>query len=174
MKTSIHPLAKTLLLTLAIAAAAPATALDPATSGGLAGPANRIVGAWANNAFVGPCGGAPSPNALKQTLVFHAGGTFLDNSRFPPQGIVTPNGVMQRSIGVGTWKYSPLTGQWSLAQRFDWYKNNVYDGYQVITRSSILLSGGDETAAGPVYVARYNAAGVLVMEQCGYAESTRL
>ena len=45
MKTSIKPLARILLLTIAIAAA-PALAGDPATTGALPTPANRIVGTW--------------------------------------------------------------------------------------------------------------------------------
>ena len=46
MKTSIKPLAKTLLLTLAIASA-PALAHGPSHTGALATKANRIVGTWA-------------------------------------------------------------------------------------------------------------------------------
>lgn len=168
---------RTFTLGLALAATLlpmTAHAVDPVTTGALPVPANRIVGAWDNAAYVGPCGGTPSPNPARQTVVFHAGGTFLDNSRYPPQGIATPNGTMQRSIGVGTWEYSPRTGQWSLEQRFDWFKNNVYDGYQVIQRSAILLSGGGASMAGPVHVYRYDAAGTLVLEQCGTATATRL
>lgn len=173
MKSSTTPFARTALLSL-ILAAAPALAGDPATTGALSVPANRIVGAWNNAAYVGPCGGTASSVPARQTVVFHAGGTFLDNSRYPPQGIATPNGTMQRSIGVGTWEYSPLTGQWSLEQRFDWFKDNAYDGYQVIRRSGILLTSNGNSMAGPVHVSRYNAAGTLVLEQCGTATASRL
>ena len=151
-----------------------AAAADPATRGALATPANRIVGAWSNAAYIGPCDGTPSSTAQRQTSVFHAGGTFIDNSRYPPQGISTPNGTMQRSIGLGTWKYSPRTGQWSLDQRFDWFKNNVYDGYQVILRTDMRLRGDGQTLVSDVHAIRYNATGAPVLEQCGYAESTRL
>ena len=81
---------------------------------------------------------------------------------------------MQRSIGLGTWRYSPQTGQWSLDQRFDWFKNNAYDGYQVILRTNMRLSGDGQALVSDVRAIRYNAAGDLVLEQCGYAESTRL
>lgn len=164
-------------LALALAAClAPcaAAAGDPFATGAMPVPANRIVGVWDNAAYVGPCGGTPSATPARQTVVFHAGGTFLDNARYPPQGIATPNGTMQRSIGVGSWEYSPRTGRWSLEQRFDFFKNNVYDGYQVISRSSILLSSDGKTMAGPVHAYRYDAAGTLVLEQCGTATATRL
>lgn len=147
---------------------------DAFANGAMPVPANRIVGVWDNAAYVGPCGGTPSTTAARQTVVFHAGGTFLDNPRYPPQGIATPTGSMQRSIGVGAWAYSPRTGQWALEQRFDWFRNNVYDGYQVISRSAILLDSGNTKMAGPVHVYRYDATGALVAEQCGTATATRL
>lgn len=164
-----------LLATFALATTLPALAGSPSTTGALATPANRIVGAWANTAVVGPCGGAAG-EPQRQTLVFHAGGTFLDNSRFPPAGI--PNiagiaGVHQRGIGVGTWAYDPLTGRYTLDQRFDWFVNNQYHGYQVVHRT-ILLSSNGNTAAGPVRTTRYTANGAIVMELCGSASSTRL
>jgi len=164
-----------LLAACLAAAIAPAFAGSPTTTGALATPANRIVGAWSNVAMVGPCGGvAGAP--LRQTLLFHAGGTFLDNSLFPPQGLPNLNGIAgthQRSIGVGTWHYDPLTGQYALDQRFDWFVNNQYHGYQVVTRS-ILLSTDGNNATGPVRATRYAANGAIVAELCGSASSTRL
>ena len=163
------------LFAAALVAAAPAFAGSPTTTGGLATPANRIVGVWANTAMVGPCNGTPG-QALRQTIVFHAGGTFLDNSPFPPAGI--PNvagipGTHQRSIGVGAWSYDPLTGRYTLDQRFDWFVDNQYHGYQVVHRT-ILVSSNGNAAAGPVRTTRYAANGAVVMEQCGSAASTRL
>ena len=165
------------LLALAIAAAlapAVASATDPAQTGALSTPANRIVGVWLNQAFVGHSGGTPSAVPQHQTLVFHAGGPFLDNSRFPPQGTGAAPNLMQRSIGVGTWTYSPRTGRWSLEQRFDWFRNNVYDGYQVIVRPDILLGGDGRSAASSVEARRYGADGTLLATQCGRAVSTRM
>lgn len=166
---------RTALCTALLAAAVPALAGGPTTTGAVASPANRIVGAWANVARVGPCGGALG-GPIRQTLLFHAGGTFLDNSLFPPQGV--PNlagiaGIHQRSIGVGAWEYDPMTGRWSLEQRFDWFVDNQYHGYQVVERE-ILLSADGNTAGGPVRTARYLASGAVLFRQCGSATSTRL
>lgn len=164
------------LLAAALATAAGAAfAGGPTTTGALATPANRIVGVWANTAMVGPCGGTAG-EPQRQTLVFHAGGTFLDNPRFPPAGI--PNiagiaGIHQRSVGVGAWSFDPLTGRYTLDQRFDWFVNNQYHGYQVVRRT-ILLSSDGNAAAGPVQTTRYAANGAVVMELCGSASSTRL
>lgn len=162
------------LLLGALLAAAPAFA-GPAETGALAVPANRIVGAWSNVAQVGPCGGSLG-DTQRQTLVFQAGGTFLDNARFPPAGL--PNlmgiaGTHQRSIGVGTWRYEPRTGQWSLSQRFDWYVDNAYHGYQVVERT-IVLSNDRNTASGPVRTVRYAANGAILAQLCGQAVSTRI
>lgn len=163
------------LLTLALLATTTAAqASGPTTTGALASPANRIVGSWSNVANVGPCGGATAPQ--RQTLLFIAGGTLVDNSRFPPNGL--PNlagipGIHQRSIGVGVWAYNPDTGEYTLDQRFDWYVDNVYHGYQTVQRS-ILLSNDGQQAAGPVRSTRYAANGSTIVEICGSALSTRL
>ena len=153
---------------------APADAVDLIRHGAMPVPANRIVGAWDNQAFVGPCDGVPSAVPQAVTVIFNPGGTFVDNPRFPPQGIVTPAGTMQRSIGLGSWAFVPGSGKWSMEQRFDWYKNNVYDGYQVITRTAMVVSGDGKRLTSPVEVSRYNAAGVLIQKQCGHATATRL
>lgn len=171
MKTSLNPLAKILLLTLAIAAA-PALAGGPSTTGALATPANRIVGSWSNVATTGPCNVAPA-SVGRQTLVFSAGGTFLDNPRFPPSGIGAPGAVRHRSIGVGTWEYDPATGVYRVDMQFDWYLNGVYDGYQTVHRT-IVLSNNATTGTGPVLSVRYDAAGNQTSEVCGSATSTRL
>lgn len=152
-----------------LAFASPALATGPTTTGALATPANRIVGAWSNVATMGPCGGAPA-ETHRQTIAFHAGGTFLDNPRFPPRGL--PNGA-QRSIGVGTWSFDPETGLHRLVQRFDWYRDNAYDGYQVVERV-IVVSADGNTASGPVHTVRYSASGAPLAELCGQAVSSRL
>lgn len=160
--------------TLALLATATlAHAGSPTTTGALATPANRIVGLWSNIAQVGPCGGVVG-GQLRQTLLFEAGGTFVDNSRFPPQGIPGANGVQQRSIGLGTWSYDPVTTQYSLKQRFDWFVNNQYNGYQVVERAHMLLSNDGKTLASDVHTVRYAANGAVIAELCGSATSTRL
>ncbi len=157
-----------------LASAATVQAGGPATTGALATPANRIVGVWSNVARVGGCTeGAVLGPEQRQTVMFDAGGTFLDNPRFPPQGIATPGGVLQRSIGLGTWKYEPASRQYSLRQQFDFYLNNGYDGYQVIERI-MLLSHDGSRITGPVVASRYSAAGTLLSRQCGEAVSSRL
>ena len=166
------------ILALVLSAAAGTVAAQPPSpvrTGALPVPANRIVGSWSNASSVGPCGGAPTSPGL-QTIVFSAGGTFLDNPRFPPGGLPNLNGVAgthQRSIGVGSWSYDPTTTQYTVDQRFDWYVNNLYHGYQVVQRS-ILLSGDGQQAAGPVRTTRYAANGSIIVELCGSAVSTRL
>lgn len=156
-----------------LAAACPALAGGPATTGGLDTPANRIVGTWSNISQVGSCVTGVLGPAQRQTLLFHAGGTFLDNPRFPPQGITTPAGVLQRSVGLGTWSYEPASGQHSLRQQFDFYLGNVYDGYQVIERTMLLSNDGNQIS-GPVLAIRFNAAGAETSRLCGEALSTRL
>jgi hypothetical protein len=148
---------------------------DPVGNGALATSANRIIGLWNNVAQVGPCGGTAGAT-IRQTLLFLAGGGFVDNAPFPPQGAPNVYGVAgnnQRSIGLGTWRYDPLTGRYTLDQRFDWFVDNAYHGYQVVHRT-ILLSNNGNAASGPVRTTRYAANGSVVIELCGSAVSTRL
>jgi hypothetical protein len=145
---------------------------DPARNGALATPANRIIGLWDNSVLIGPCGG-PADQQLHQTLMFTTGGGFVDNSPYPPQGLPGPGGLNQRSIGLGTWSYDPLTTRYTLDQRFDWFVNNAYAGYQVIHRT-MLLSNSGNTASGPVQSVRYTTNGSIVYQLCGNATSTRL
>jgi len=162
-------------ITLALLALASLPAVaggDPARNGALSTAANRIIGLWDNVAQVGPCGGTPV-QAIRQTLMFVPGGGFVDNAPFPPQGAPGPGGLNQRSIGLGTWSYDPLTAQYTLDQRFDWFVNNVYNGYQVVHRTMLLSNSGD-TASGPVRTTRYAANGSVVFELCGSAVGTRL
>ena len=164
------------LLAAALLAAAPAFAGgDPATNGALGTAANRIVGVWDNTAQVGPCGG-PVVDVQHQTIVFQAGGTFLDSPRFPPDGL--PNlmgiaGVHKRGIGVGRWRYDPSTDRYTLVQRFDWWVDNAYNGYQVVRRTMVLGHGGMRID-GPVRTTRYAADGTPLATLCGTAQGTRL
>lgn len=164
-----------LAATAVAALASNAIAASPASNGALPVPANRIVGLWSNVATTGPCGVTPVAQG-RQTLTFSAGGTFLDNPRFPPNGLADLNGIPgthQRSIGIGTWDYNPRTGQYTVHQQFDWYVNNAYHGYQTVRRD-ILLSNDGEQAAGSVQTVRYAASGAIVAELCGSAVSTRI
>lgn len=166
---------KTLLIAyLALAVAVPFVAIggSPATTGALPTDANRIVGAWSNIAKTGACASTLRSTGM-QTIVFSAGGTFLDNPRFPPGGVGPAGAVRHRSIGVGSWSYNPNTREYSMDQQFDWYLNGAYDGYQTVHRTIALRSNGN-TAAGPVLSIRYDVGGNATTELCGSAVSTRL
>lgn len=159
---------RALAIALGLAATAPAFAGDATTKNFL----HRIVGVWANEARVGPCGGPPG-GPQYQTLAFHAGGTFSDNPRFPPQGAQTPGGHVSRSIGLGTWDFNWRTGKYTLDQQFDWYLDGQYDGFQTVHRTITVGNGGD-TLSGPVLTIRYNADGSQRFELCGTAVSNRI
>ena len=135
---------------------------------------NRIVGLWSTEAVIGPCNATPTIQ-IRNTLLFHAGGTFVDNPRFPPNGV--PNagapGVYQRVQGLGTWSYNPGKHRYFLHLQFDRYVNNVYDGFSTVDRE-ITLSRRAMIATGPVTSANYDVNGELLSEVCGEATSTRL
>lgn len=159
---------------LLVLAGQPAAAGGDALRNGAVAASNRIVGTWDNVAQVGPCGGPVGANQY-QTVVFQAGGTFLDSPRYPPQGIANMMGIPgihQRGVGVGDWSYSPITRQYTLDQRFDWFVDNVYNGYQVVHRT-MMLSNDGKTATGPVQTVRYATDGSIIAELCGTGTSTR-
>jgi len=164
---------KTLPLSLIAALAIASTAnaqQSPAGTGSLSVPANRIVGLWTTDAAVSPCGSGLSPSPQRiNTLLFHAGGTLNENPLGPPGG----DGENQRSTGLGTWSYSPQTGQYALRLRFDRYINGVYVGYATVHRS-ITLSGNGQQAAGPVRATFHAADGSVLFHLCGTAVSQRL
>lgn len=159
---------KTLCLLVAalLSVSATAQAADPATTGALATPANRVAGMWSNASAVGPCGG----QALMQghnTVTFSAGGTLVDNPRAPA------GTALQRSIGLGTWSYNPMTAQYQQVVQFDWFLNGAYDGYQTVHRTFLISTNGNQLS-GPVTTTRYNADGSIRAQLCGSAVSTRL
>ena len=145
---------------------ASALAVDPATTGAPATRANLVVGMWANESAIGPCGG-PAVNHGRNTVIFNAGGTLVDNPRGPA------GTALQRSIGLGTWAYHPTTDQYDQVVQFDWFLNGAYDGYQTVHRT-FLISTDHDQVAGPVITVRYNADGSVRAQLCGSAISTRL
>ena len=158
-----------LIAVLAIASATANAQQSPARTGSLSVPANRIVGLWTTDAAISPCGSGQTPSPQRiNTLLFHAGGTLNENPLGPPGG----DGE-QRSTGLGTWSYSPQTGQYALRLRFDRYSNGVYVGYTTVDRS-ITLSGDGQQAAGPVRATFRTAGGSVLFELCGSAVSQRL
>lgn len=146
-----------------LAAAALATALPaPAQDG----RTNQLVGTWASEADIGPCGGPPS-QTLFGMISFHKGGTVTEIARFPPTGI---NGEV-RSNALGTWHYDAAEHVYRAVFQFDWYLQGVYNGYQVVEREIHLDNG---QAAGDVLSVRYDASGNTLFSVCGYGVSTRL
>lgn len=169
---------QTLLATAlsALLFAAPAMAVDPPHNGALGGRVNRIVGLWTTDSAVSPCGTALPPTPVRNTLLFQAGGTVVENPRFPPAG--APNafgvsGINQRGPGLGTWSFNPATGEYRLFLRFDWYVDGAYHGYQTVAREMTLSSDGLQ-ATGQVVSTRYAADGSTVVTVCGAAISDRL
>lgn len=171
MKTSINPLARTALLTLALAAT-PALAGGPATTGALATQANRIVGTWRISASVDGANctsGIPGPALAVDTyLMFHAGGTVTELPRIPVTNIPTP-----RTFGIGNWYYDPASGTYYGTLRFDWYANGIRQGYTTVDREIRLEANGDAMTGSAVAV-RHLENGTEVFSQCGPATGARI
>lgn len=149
---------------------------DPNSTGMLSLRANAIVGLWTAAVSVGPCNGNPT-NTIQATINYHSGGTLSETNTMPIKGI--PNmqgipGINQRGPGMGTWSYSPRTGQYTLDIRFNWYVDGVYNGYQHIHRSNVIMSADGKQMGGPVHATRYFADGSKYAEFCGSESATRL
>lgn len=164
------------LATMLACASAPALAVDPVHHGALQVQANRIVGLWNNAGQVGPCGSGVTPVNVGGYLFFHAGGTVYERPRFPPGGASGVFGVAgnnQRTEGLGTWRFNPITGQYAVIFRFDWFVDNAYHGYSTVERT-LLLSTDGKSMAGPARSVRYLADGTVQSAVCGGATATRL
>ena len=168
------------LLALALSplsfATVPAGAVDLLHHGVPNVPASRIVGLWTTQAAVRPCDTNLPLRPIRNTMLFHAGGTAVANLELPVAG--TPNlagipGIHQRGPDLGTWSYNPRTQQYTLKLRFDWHVDGLYHGYSTVDRT-ILLSNDGKLASGPVRVTRYKDDGGLIVAFCGDAVSTRL
>ena len=136
---------------------------------------DRIVGLWGTEALVGPCNGTPAQQ-VRNTLLFHAGGTLVETPRFAPGGV--PNaagipGIYQRGQALGTWVYDHSKRRYYIHLRFDNYVDNVYHGYSTVDREITLTNRG-MTASGPVRSTRYFLDGRAPIEVCGQATSTPL
>lgn len=163
------------LVLLAVTAAATVSA-NPATSGALGGRANRIVGLWSTLGMVRPCGSDLPFGTVTNTLLFHAGGTVVENPHFPPAGapdVFGIPGINQRGQALGTWSYDPAADRYWLFLRFDWYVDDAYHGYMTIDRELVLSNNGMEIS-GPVSAIRYTADGTALAQVCGEATSERL
>ncbi len=145
-----------------------ASAGGPATTGALATPANRIVGLWETIANVRPCNTTIPLREIRNTLLFNAGGTVIENPRTLPK--VAGAG---RSFAIGTWNYDPDTRRYGGMLRFDNYSDGVYAGYQTVDRD-IVLNAAASIASGTVVSTAYDANGNQLIQLCGTATSTRL
>ena len=161
------------LLLLVLTSLVASAAAGPEQSGAIKVPANDIVGLWSTEALVGLCGQTPE-TTVRNTLLFHAGGTLVETPFFPPSGVPDPGsgGVYQRTQGLGTWTFSPARKIYEIKLRFDNFVNGVYHGYSTVDRQIVLISTNQ--ASGPVVVNRYLANGTRIVELCGEASSTRL
>jgi hypothetical protein len=113
-------------------------------------------------------------NQIRNTLLFHAGGTVVENPRFPPAGfpdVAGVPGVYQRGQALGTRTYDPQRHKYWIHLRFDNFVDSVYHGCSTVDRE-MSLSGGI-VASGPVRSIRYLANGSLMSEVCGEAVSAR-
>ena len=173
---------KTRLALLAIAlsslsfAAVPASAVDLLHHGVPNVPANRIVGLWNNQASVRPCGSSLPFSQHRHTFLFHAGGTVVANLESPLTGypdLAGIPGIHQRGPDVGTWSFNPLTGQYTIKLRVDWYVDDLYHGYSTVDRT-LLLSNDGKQGSGPARITRYKTDGSAVVAFCGDAVLTRL
>ena len=154
--------------------ASPAVLAVAPTGSGV--PENRIVGLWSSEGSTQPCGSILPFTTVRNTILFQAGGTVIAVPRAPPAG--TPNafgvpGINQRSQDMGTWSYDPLTQEYTVKLRFDWYVDGQYHGYSTVDRTIALNDDGD-TGVGPVHSTRYAANGSVIIEVCGEAMSERL
>jgi hypothetical protein len=138
---------------------------------------DRIVGLWATEAMVGPCTGEQPPvTPLRNTLLFHAGGTLVESPRFGPNGVTNAAGVpglYQRGQALGTWVFDRSKRVYFIHLRFDNYVDNAYHGYSIVERE-ITLSRRGMVGSGPVRSTRYYADGWVLNEVCGNATSTPL
>jgi hypothetical protein len=164
----LHACAISLLWVVTVVTAGASSEL----SGAPPTPANRIVGLWATEGHAGPCGEVPVAT-IRNTLIFQAGGTVVENPRALPGGVPSPSGLYQRSIGLGTWSYDPVANKYYLYLQFDNYVDNVYNGFTTVDRE-ISLSSEGLLASGPVRIVRYKADGSPLAELCGEVLSTRL
>jgi hypothetical protein len=136
---------------------------------------DRIVGLWGTEATVGPCDVKPV-TPIRNTLLFHAGGTVVEIPRFGPNGVPTgPNNTLiyQRGQALGTWVYDRSKRIYYIHLRFDNYVDNVYNGYSTVDRE-ITLSNRGMLASGPVRSVRYRVDGTELSAVCGQATSTPL
>lgn len=149
------------LLALAVLAGS----ASPASAQGNA-PAGRLVGAWAVDAAIGPCG-APPVTFFSAYNTFHAGGTLSDFNWIP---------TAWRSPGHGVWEH---LGRNRFATRFQFFRYDQPPPATATARQDIRTVLTLD-ASGNAYTAQINARvttldGVPVGPPlCGEAAGTRI
>lgn len=152
------------LLALALAGiAAPAAAVDPATTGALGVPANAIVGVWRTEASLGPCGSGVFPVQIRNILVFNAGGTLIEPIR-PDAG---------RTDGAGVWSFNPATREYSGWLIFDRFNEDGSAAGSGRVERRLLMNNAGTRIAGAVKATFFAPDGSVQMTLCGNAVSTR-
>jgi hypothetical protein len=158
---------------LACATAGTVAAIMPVAADANGDSANRIVGLWSTQAEVRPCGTDFPPMKVANTLLIHAGGTIVENPRYPPGGAPNAAGHYERTQALGTWHYNRKSGRYWIHLRFDNFIDGVYDGYSTVDREARFRKKGMEFT-GPVSASRFDAEGNLIGQLCGSAVSSRL
>jgi hypothetical protein len=107
--------------------------------------------------------------SVKNTLVFHAGGTVSESALFPPGD--TPNvcgvpGANQRNNGIGTWSFEPVAKEHSVHLRCNLWVNGIYHGYQRVDRR-VVMSPDGMTISGRVRSIRDALDGSVSVDLCG-------
>jgi hypothetical protein len=148
---------------LVVGLGAHALIAKPATTGALNVPANRIVGLWQTQGAVGPCDTGVITVNVRNSLLFHAGGTVTEN--------IAP--TTARNMGLGTWSYDPATKLYRMRIRFDRFVNGVPSGHSTVDRE-LQMSADGMLISGSVKVTGYSIDGAVVTELCGEAGSERL
>lgn len=164
------------VLTLSTAASAAQPGADHKNGVVWGWGAGRIVGTYQSNAQVRPCGTFLPYVPVLNTISFQAGGTLIENARFPPAGV--PNvfgipGLFTRTIGLGSWSYNPPTHTYSMSLRYDFFENGAFYGTGVVQRD-IQLNADASAGSGSVHATTYAADGSVIVDLCGEATSTRL
>jgi len=155
---------KILAVSLALLAApAIANHPNPAQTGALPVPANRIVGLWATTVSIGPCQGGPTMT-FEGSSVFHAGGTLGETNMSPPSS---------RSYSQGIWKYQGKNRYKTRFKFFSFLPDGSYDGVQEVSTTTILNARATQYHAN-VVASFFNPDGSLRYQACGTAVGERI
>jgi hypothetical protein len=109
-------------------------------------------------------------------MSFNAGGTVIESPRFPPVGVENVFGIpglQTRTVGLGTWSYSPRRNRYTMTLRYDFFVDGQFYGTGTVDRDLQLNANGN-SATGSVTATIRGANGAVLRMLCGSAVSTRL